>query len=179
MNIKDLIIMLKDRDIDEKNISKMLYLIDWKYTLVYGNQLTNANWFYDNFGANFKIENQDMLYYIKNLDKHSIFSEPLSQIDHIRIQIFINFIEEKFERMLYTDLMHMYFSTYPFFVTDKYDLINMENSREKYLDFLFETKYKNISEIVGLKTNNEIKTKDDIENWLIQNYTYNNIDIER
>ena len=170
IDIRNLIIDLKKDNFEKPIINKLLYLIDWKHTLVYGEQLTNANWIWSNNGATFELNNKDLDYYLNNLNKNSNYFEENNDKDIVRKNIFIDFMKEKTERLLYTDFANMYFSTYPFIIGHKYDELNLEKSRNEYLQYLTNSKSDKINDIFGIRFENQILSKIDLEEYLNTNY---------
>lgn len=55
MNLEDLIIYIcqnypHSRELSKARLTKLIYLIDWKSCLTKRQQLTNINWYFDNYG---------------------------------------------------------------------------------------------------------------------------------
>lgn len=173
-DVRNLIQTLKDRNIKDELLHFTLFLIDWKHTLVYGKQLTNAKWFKnENSIMDFSLDNKNLSDYLKEIKKDNLFPivQPLSLIDVDRINLFINFIKEKTIRMLYTDFVNLYFSTYPVSFSNKNELIDLVECRDKYIDFVKETNNKKFSEIFCLQVDSKYLTKNDLDEYLDEKYS--------
>lgn len=121
MNIKELLFYLSNkREIGNDLVLKIAYLIDWKHTLVFGAQLTDAVWHKN--GSILPIGFKDSWL---NLSFANIeFSEDEKRV--------IEFVLSKEKRMNYTDLTHLMFSTYPAIYTERFCDIDMIESAVKY-----------------------------------------------
>ena len=114
---------------DKALIIDTMYLIDWKHTLIHGKQLSNFEWFMDNRGQNIK---------------HSI-----KEIENIEVEDkLFEFVLEKIERLKYTGIRHLVFSTYPVLTTEKYEKINMSEKANQYKNLL---KKKELERITSLQ----------------------------
>ncbi len=115
----------------EKEIWKLLYLIEWKYLLVNNKRLFEGVWKYTLSGA-----------VLQNIDLRLIKSKNI-EMDEKYLN-YINFVLEKKERLSYTDFANMYYSTYPLMNTSKGDFINLFECRKNYIKTLSQDKKNSI-----------------------------------
>ena len=132
-------------DLSNYRTTKMIYLIDWYYSIKYKKQLTNINWFFDNYGPfvwdikDTVVKNENVfniehtknyygsdktLFSIKDL-KHKIelSDNEKSAIDYI-IELTKNLGNDSFTKLVY--------STYPMIVTEQYHKLDLVARAKEY-----------------------------------------------
>lgn len=178
-DIRNLIYNLKENNIKDELLHFSLFLVDWKYTLVYGEQLTNANWFKNNNSImDFQLDDKFLKDYLVSINKNDLYPipQPLSQIDFMRINLFVDFIKNKTEKMLYTDFAHLYFSTYPLINSTKNEQINLVNLRNEYIDVVKDINKKKFNEIFGLEIESKKYSANELDEFLNNKYSFNHSD---
>lgn len=169
-DIRNLIDNVRELNVKKELIHFVLFMIDWKYTLVYGEQLTNVKWFKNqNSIMDFNLNNKNLNDYLKEIeskDNINIYDKNLSQIDLNKINLFINFVKSKTEKMLYTEFVNLYFSTYPLISSNKNELIDLVDLRNQYIDIVKDINNKKFNEIFGLEVESKYLSKNDLNEYL-------------
>lgn len=169
-DIRHLIYHIKELNIKKELIHFVLFIVDWKYTLVYGEQLTNVKWFKNqNSIMDFNLNNKNLNDYLKEIeikDNISIHDENFSQIDLNRINLFIDFVKSKTEKMLYTEFVNLYFSTYPLISSNRNEFIDLVDLREQYINVVKNINIKKFNEIFGLEVESKCLSKNDLNEYL-------------
>ena len=131
-------------ELSNARLTKMVYLSDWLNSLKNGEQLTNINWYYDNYGPfvweiyNSIVEHED-LFSIKitnNLYGSEKRLVTLKKVPEINIEEnqrrIIDSIIEKTQKLYWNDFIKLVYSTYPILGSEKYTHLNLV---EKALEF--------------------------------------------
>ncbi len=121
IDIKKLLHYLSvQKSVHKELVLKAAYLIDWKHTLIFGTQLTNAVWHKN--GSILPLGFND-----------SWLDTPYEDIEfNSEQQKVIKFVLGKEKRMKYTEFTHLMFSTYPAIYTERFCDIDMISSAVKY-----------------------------------------------
>ena len=144
MKIEDLIYLIKLNEpkmLPPSLLLRGIYLIDWKYTLLNNETLLNIDWENTNYGPGF----DDYKELVNNIENINSFSEDY--IPNQQVLDVIEFVAEKTERLKYTELTNLAFSTYPMISTERYDKLNIQKKSIEYKDTLnqhFKTSAENL-----------------------------------
>lgn len=113
------------KELSKARLNKIIYLIDWKYVLTYGKQLTNIEWKYNHYGpyvdiikekilsdSRFKIDNTTNFY--GNPKELITLAEDYGFIDPSENEKdIIDFVIEKTKKYNWNDFIKLVYSTYP------------------------------------------------------------------
>jgi len=144
MEIIELIKLIKSKYKSEKvykkeYFSKIIYFIEWKYELLYEKPLLkNINYCIGNSGIEFYNENGKIDIYelmLKTTKSYKI-DKTIDSTELNKIEKIIDFVLEKLYRLKYNEFVNLYFSTYPFFVNEKYEEINLLENVKEYKIYL-------------------------------------------
>lgn len=119
---------------DFKTVVKIAYMMDWKHSVVYGSQMTDANWFVNdtnNLSINVDFEFSNNIFSIKN----GKISTELIPVPLTGNELFIfNDIIMTIEKKIDSSISDFVYSSYPF----------QSNPISKYLDLSnLASEYKN------------------------------------
>lgn len=142
MNLEDLIIYIcqnypHSRELSKARLTKLIYLIDWKSCLQRKRQLTNINWYFDNYGpyvddvidtarnSNHLTIEQETNFYGTKKERIAIFNK--SYTPHISIND-INLIKEVFletQNLYWDDFIKHVYNTPPVKNSHRYSILNL------------------------------------------------------
>lgn len=132
-------------DLSASRLTKMLYLIDWKYSIDNGEQLTDASWHFNHYGPYVddfvKMAREDESISVKKTQtmfggKKTLFSltqkySPTTELDP-QHKITIDFVIEATKSKNYEDFIHLVYSTYPVISNDRYSNLNLSKLASEY-----------------------------------------------
>lgn len=121
-------------ELSKARLNKIVYLVDWKNTLVYGTQMTDIQWKFNHYGPyvdrielelrqdkRFDILNTTNLYghkkevvVLSSSINNASFIEPNENEKAI-----IDFIIEKTRRLNFSEFINLVYSTYPIISQEK------------------------------------------------------------
>ncbi|MFD2247591.1 Panacea domain-containing protein [Pontibacter ruber] len=130
----------KPEELSKPRLVKLIYLIDWKYAIDYGKQVTNINWVYNHYGPyvddviNLMKENPD-LFEIKTrqnpyggvTDKFQLLNR---NVDDIQLQPEVkktaDLIIKKTSHLSWTKFISLVYSSYPIKSNLQYSFLDLE-----------------------------------------------------
>ena len=113
--------------IDKALILDALFLMDWKHTLMTGKSFLEIK---EKNGRTVQF-----LWQYTNRGPYTTISEKELRKLKVPEEIY-EFVLEKVERLKYTGIKNLVFSTYPMLVTEKYDFIDLEKLEKEYKERL-------------------------------------------
>lgn len=136
-------------ELSASRLTKMIYLMDWKSSIDYGRQITNAQWHFDHYGpyvddfVRMAKENKDISventsnYYgrKKQLFKLSEKFEGNFELTKEQKEI-ADFVINVTKQKNYEDFIQLVYSTYPVISNDRYSDLDLVDSAEKYKEIL-------------------------------------------
>lgn len=134
----------KNKELPNARITKLVYLLDWEYSLKYGRQLTNIEWFFDYYWPfvrdieNVISENSD-IFKVKtytNLSWNSgkFFStkwEKSINLDKNVIDL-IDSIIQKTKDLTFNEFIKYVYSTYPVYKTRQFNKLNLVELAQEF-----------------------------------------------
>ncbi|MFK8303150.1 Panacea domain-containing protein [Capnocytophaga stomatis] len=132
-------------ELSKPRLVKLIYLIDWKYTIENGKQYTNIEWFYNNYGPYvndvidlmkqkkdvFLVETYPNPYGGGNTDKFCLINRT-----HIDIEENVKIISDKFMDYTYklnwSDFINLVYSSYPIKTHLKYSVLDLEKLAKEF-----------------------------------------------
>lgn len=144
--LKDIIyyILQKHWELPNARITKLVFLSDWKSCLDYGNQITNINWYFDNYWPFVRdIENeislnpdifdisyeQNWFWSIKKI--FSIKWSYKAKIDE-NLKSVIDFVLNLTKDLDFNEFIKFVYSTYPIYKSRKFTFLNLKELAEEY-----------------------------------------------
>jgi hypothetical protein len=132
-------------DLSNARVTKMVYLSDWKNTLIRGEQITEINWYFDNYGpfvwdvkneitadpelfsvvetTNFFGEKKNLFRIIRPYPINKLSQNEINVLNHV-IGTTLNLNWQNFIRLVY--------STYPVLSSERYSYLNLCQIAQKY-----------------------------------------------
>ena len=145
-------------ELSNARLTKMIYLMDWRFAFDHGKQITNIKWYYDNYGhfdhdiknaINYKEKIKKIIMYTIYGNKKTLFSLKNNDIkfDNLSEDIIstINIIIEKTKNLSWEQFINFIYSTYPIVTSERYTFLDLVKKAEEYKKELEEEK-KQISE---------------------------------
>ena len=135
-------------ELSKARVVKMIYLADWKSSILYQKQITEIQWYFNHYGpyvsdiidtirndADFTITSQVNIYgEIKELIKlNEIYSSPVISSD---AQSVLDFVIKKTSSLSWEDFIQLVYSTYPIVTQPKYSNLNLEKLAVEYIGSL-------------------------------------------
>ncbi|BEE07972.1 Panacea domain-containing protein [Aeromonas dhakensis] len=136
-------------ELSASRLTKMIYLMDWKSSIDYGRQITNAQWHFDHYGPyvddfvrmakedkDISVENTSNYYGgKKQLFKLSEKFEGDFDLTKEQKEI-ADFVINATKQKNYEDFIQLVYSTYPVISNDRYSDLDLVGSAEKYKEIL-------------------------------------------
>lgn len=138
-------------DLSKARLNKIIYLVDWKNTLVYGNQMTDIQWKFNHYGPyvdRIELElRQDGRFAILNTTNlYGHKKEVVTLLDNINNVNFIepnenektiiDFIIEKTRRLNFSEFINLVYSTYPIISQEKGSDLDLAKLAVEYKQIL-------------------------------------------
>lgn len=130
-------------------LTKMIYLMDWKSSIDYGRQITDAQWHSDHCGPYvddfLRIVKEDKYisvektsnYYGEKRQLFKLSEEFEGDFDLTKEQKEIaDFVINAAKQKKYEDFIRLVYSTYPVISSDRYGDLDLVDSAEKYKEIL-------------------------------------------
>jgi hypothetical protein len=149
-NLLDVIIYIfktypKINELSKPRLVKLIYLIDWKYTIDQGNQYTEIKWYFNHDGPYVEniiklIKERNDLFSVQTTinsfggesDKILLKDKDLDIQLSENIKSSINFIISNTSHMNWSDFMTLIYSTYPILSNSQYTELNLVKDAEKF-----------------------------------------------
>lgn len=132
-------------ELSKARLVKMIYLADWKSSILYGKQITDIEWYFNHYGPYVS----DIVDTIRNDSDFSIKSQVNAYGEHKELiclnanyavpilsettQIVLNFVIEKTHKLMWDDFINLVYSTYPVVTQPKYSKLNLVELSQEYL----------------------------------------------
>jgi len=131
-------------ELSNARLTKMIYLSDWLNSIKHGKQITDIEWFYDNYGPfvwdvfNEISKNDDLFdiettYNLYGGEKKLVIlkKKEIPEVDESEIEI-IDTVIEKTKSMYWNDFIKLVYSTYPILSSEKYTRLNLVDKAKEY-----------------------------------------------
>lgn len=135
-------------ELSKARINKIIYLIDWKFVLEHGRQMTYITWKFNHYGPyvddiieeinndkRFDVVsavtfygNQKNIIKLANLEN---FTEPTEKEKKV-----IDFVIEKTKKFYWNDFIKLVYSTYPIISQEKGSCLNLIELAKEYKELL-------------------------------------------
>lgn len=132
--------------LSKPRLVKLLYLLDWKYTLDYGHQATKITWFYNHYGPYvddvidvlkqypdyFKIDSFDNPYTHGRSERVKLISKKTPEINP-KIKEILDLLIEYTSDMSWEQFISLVYQTYPIRKQAKYSDLNLQELAKSYV----------------------------------------------
>ena len=136
-------------ELSASRLTKMIYLMDWKSSIDFGHQITNAQWHFDHYGPYVddfvKLAKDDKDISIENTSNYFGGKKQLFKLsekfkgdfDLTEEQKDIaDFVINATKKKNYEDFIQLVYSTYPVISNDRYSDLDLVGSASKYKEIL-------------------------------------------
>ena len=137
----------KVNELSKPRLVKLVYLIDWKHTILNGRQATSIKWYFNHYGPYvdnvidlikknpeiFNVETRINAYGGVS-DKIKLLSQQPIQIEN-SIKDSADFIILNTSQMNWTDFINLVYSTYPIKSNSKYTNLNLVEEAKRFEDY--------------------------------------------
>lgn len=125
-------------------VTKMIYLSDWKFSLLYEKQISDISWFFDNYGPFVHDVERDVS---SNAD---VFSEKIEfnmyggykkifslkkefpvNLTHEEQSVIVNIIDIC-KKLYFDNFIKLVYSTYPIMTSERYSQLNLIEKAKEY-----------------------------------------------
>ena len=136
-------------ELSASRLTKMIYLMDWKSSIDFGRQITNAQWHFDHYGpyvddfVKLAIEDKDI--FVENTSNYYGEKKQLFKLsDKFQGNIYLakeqkkiaDFVIHATKQKNYEDFIQLVYSTYPVISNDRYSDLDLVGSAVKYKKIL-------------------------------------------
>lgn len=124
-------------ELPNARITKLVYLLDWEYSLKYGQQLTDIDWFFDYYWPfvrdieNVVLKNTDLF----NVKTYTNFLWNSSKFFSVKWKQYIDLeqntielmkgIMQKTKNLSFNEFIKYVYSTYPIYKTRQFDKLEL------------------------------------------------------
>lgn len=131
--------------LSKPRLVKIIYLIDWKCCIDYGEQATNINWYFNHYGPYV----EDVINILKNAKEDFLVESYMNPFgggisDSIKllsnnnptlieeVKNITNLIISKTNKLNWTTFISLVYSTFPVQTSSKYTYLNLVEDAKKY-----------------------------------------------
>lgn len=135
----------KKGELSKARLVKMIYLSDWRSCLVFNKQITDIQWFYNNYGPyvseiikSIRTDNEFEIKQVSNMygeTKEIIFLKDGYSIPSVsdNTKNILDFVIEKTSPLNWTSFISLVYSTYPVVKQNRYSYFNLVELAREYL----------------------------------------------
>jgi Protein of unknown function (DUF4065) len=176
-NLRDLLIYMieaceNEQELTKTRVTKLVYLCDWKYSLEYGQQMTNIDWVFDNYGPFVwdvmkVIENNTEIFQTRETTNSSGSNKTIvslntqtgSELANLtgEERKVLQFVINSTKDMGWSSFIKLVYSTYPVVASMRHEKLNLVDFAREYKETPF---YKNTSPEIEYKKLDEEKDDD-------------------
>ena len=127
------------QELSKPRLVKLIYIIDWRYTIENGKQYTDINWMYNHYGPYvndvinlmkknpniFKVETYSNPFGRGNTDKFDLVDKTKIELDENIKSIVDRFIDYTY-KLTWSDFINLVYSSYPIKNNLKYSQLDLE-----------------------------------------------------
>lgn len=136
-------------DLSASRLTKMIYLMDWKSSIDYGRQITDAKWHFNHYGPYVddfvRLAKDDKDIFLENTvtyygGKKQLFR--LSKGHEVNIALtdeqkkIADFVIGATKQKNYEDFIQLIYSTFPIIANDRYSDLNLVELAQRYKEIL-------------------------------------------
>lgn len=132
-------------ELSKARLTKMVYLSDWKFAITYGSQMTNLNWFFDNYGpfvwdiidivrANPKLFEVEETVNAFGANKSLISIKTPEYVPNISNdeKNVLDFVIESTKELTWKGFINLVYSTYPIVMSERYSPLDLPKLAKVY-----------------------------------------------
>lgn len=134
-------------ELSKPRLVKLIYLIDWKHTVVNGIKATSIEWYFNHYGPYVETvidlikDNPDIFNVETRINAYGGVSDKIKLISKQEVQIensvkeSADFIISNTSQMNWTNFIDLVYSTYPIKTNSKYTHLNLVEEARKFEEF--------------------------------------------
>ena len=135
----------KLEELSKPRLVKLVYLIDWKYTIDYGKQYTDIKWFYHHYGPyvedviNVMKQNPDIFQVESYANPYGGESNKFKLINRgykvnldSEIKRIADLLMNYTYKLSWNDFIGLVYSTYPIKMNSQYSYLNLEELADEF-----------------------------------------------
>lgn len=136
-------------ELSASRLTKMIYLMDWKSSIDFGRQITNAKWHFDHYGPYVddfvKLAKEDKGIFVENTSNYYGGKKQLFKLTEKSEGDFnltkeqkdiADFVINATKQKNYEDFIQLVYSTYPVISNDRYSDLDLVSLAAKYKEIL-------------------------------------------
>ena len=148
-NLLDIIIYIfsnyeKVEELSKPRLVKLIYLIDWKYSIEKGEQFTDIKWYFNHYGPyvddviNLIKKESDIFTVDSYLNQYGGSSDRIIMKRDVKVVLDTNvkstadFILKNTVMLNWTDFISLVYSTYPIKTNSKYTYLDLKKDAELF-----------------------------------------------
>lgn len=134
-------------ELSKPRLVKLVYLIDWKHTIVNGRQATSIQWYFNHYGPYVDniidlIKKSPEIFNVETrINSYGGMSDKIKLISQQQIEIqdsiknSADFIISNTSQMNWTEFINLVYSTYPIKSNSKYTNLNLVEEAKKFEEY--------------------------------------------
>lgn len=136
-------------ELSASRLTKMIYLMDWKSSIDYGHQITDAKWHFSHYGPYVddfvKLAKEDKGFFLENVatyygGKKQLFKLSKGYEGNIELteeqKKVADFVIRATKQKNYEDFIQLIYSTFPIISNDRYSDLNLVELAQRYKEIL-------------------------------------------
>lgn len=132
-------------ELSNARVTKMVYLADWHQAITHGKQITNINWFFDNYGPyvnDIKSEAESSPNLFNIINTANMYGQPKIMLslkdqsyiptlnDHVKASL--DHVLQETQKMYWDSFIKLVYSTYPITSSNRYTHLNLAEKAAEY-----------------------------------------------
>lgn len=138
----------KSEELTKPRLVKIIYLIDWKFTILSGKQYTNIRWYFNHYGPYVDdvidlIRAENDLFIVQSYkNSYGGSTDRISYINKREVDLepqvkeASDFIINNTAKLSWTDFISLVYSSYPIKSNSKYSYLNLEQDAIRFKHYL-------------------------------------------
>lgn len=132
-------------ELSNARLTKLVYLSDWRHALIHNSQITEIQWYYDNYGPFvfdilttaentqdvFKVD-QTVNLYGDPKKQIGLVSESVEAILSDSEKAAVDFVIDKTNQLTWESFIRLVYSTYPIMSSERYSQLNLLEKATEY-----------------------------------------------
>jgi hypothetical protein len=135
-------------DLSNARVTKLVYLSDWKHAITLKSQITNINWYFDNYGPfvwDIKETAEANPKLFSTRESSNAYGNPKLLIG-LKMEYYVPTLSEAEKRSVdhvidktkdlsWSEFIRLIYSTHPIVSSNKYSYLNLVEKAEEYLKY--------------------------------------------
>jgi hypothetical protein len=134
----------KVEELSKTRLVKLIYLIDWKYTLLTGKQFTDIKWYFNHYGPYVEdvmnlVKQEKSIFNVDSYEnRYGGHSDRITKIKPMNVELSeaimnaSDFIISNTKNLNWPDFISLVYSTFPVQNNSKYTYLNLESEAVEF-----------------------------------------------